>query len=108
MKSRDERLSFATSVLILVLVLALITQFTMGTYLGRFQPHSFLLYIPTDMPGDTSGWCRDHPWGVHFFGDFQSVYCKSITRAPYEGPFPGSYFPAAYLLMMPLDGFGEH
>lgn len=108
MKSRDERLSFATSVLILVLVLALITQFTMGTYLGRFQPHSFLLYIPTDMPGDTSGWCRDHHWGVHFFGDFQSVYCKSITRAPYEGPFPGSYFPAAYLLMMPLEVFGEH
>lgn len=107
-KSRDSRVSFAISILFVFLVLALIVQLAMGTYLGRFQPHSFLLYVPTDMPGDIIGLCRDHHWGNHFFGDFQSVYCKSLSRAPYEGASPGSYFPAAYLLMRPLEVFGDH
>lgn len=105
---KEIKISNVLTALTISLLVALISQIVIGGYLGRSHVQSFLLYLPTDMPGDVGGWCRDHHWGVHFFGDFQSVYCKLIERNPYEGLSPAAYLPATYLILTPLKFFGRH
>jgi hypothetical protein len=60
--------------------------------------------IPTFLPSDKSFDifqldCVKSVIGEHYFGDFQSEYCRMRGATPYSSEAPSSYLPGFYVLL---------
>ena len=87
--------------LIAVLVLStiiLVVQTLSNTYLGSKEstfPFLFSGGAPSDIgPLD----CLRLIWGGHYFGDFQSEFCRMRQVTPYPIDRPSSYLPGFYVV----------
>jgi len=89
--------------LIAVLVLSalvLVVHTALNTYFGAQE--SVFPYLTVEGPTGPSDIgpldCLSKMWGGHFFGDFQSEYCRMRQVTPYPIDRPSSYLPGFYVV----------
>ena len=89
--------------LIAVLVLSalvLVVHTALNTYFGSQE--SVFPYLTVEGPTGPSDIgpldCLSKMWGGHFFGDFQSEYCRMRQVTPYPIDRPSSYLPGFYVV----------
>ena len=62
--------------------------------------------IPSDGPEDIfQPGCRAPIIGFHYFGDFQSEYCRMRGTTPYSSDAPSLYLPGFYVLLSSISLF---
>ena len=87
---------YMLTVLLGVLAIAII-----DTLLNRYYGADGAIptLLPSDKPGDIfqSG-CSKRVIGEHYFGDFQSEYCRQQRATPYPSDAPSLYLPGFYVL----------
>ena len=89
--------------LVAVLVLSalvLLAHTALNTYFGSQESAFPYLTIegPTG-PNDIGPLdCLNKMWGGHYFGDFQSEYCRMWQVTPYPIDRPSSYLPGFYVV----------
>ena len=89
--------------LIAVLVLSalvLITHTALNTYFGSQESaFPYLTVEGSTGPNDIGPLdCLSKMWGGHYFGDFQSEYCRMRQVTPYPIDRPSSYLPGFYVV----------
>ena len=63
-------------------------------------------YVPFDKPMDIRQiGCSKPIIGGHYFGDFQSEYCRMRGVTPYSSDVPSSYSPGFYVLLSSISIF---
>lgn len=55
-----------------------------------------------DPPGNIQSECVIKPLGMHYFGDFGSIYCHSQLGSPYLSQVDTNYFPFSYVVLRPV------
>ena len=88
---------YLSSVLFGILTLAIL-----DTILNRYYGvnASSQTLIPSDVPMDIfQPGCRAPIIGAHYFGDFQSEYCRMRGSTPYSSNAPSLYIPGFYVLL---------
>ena len=96
------------SVYLLTVLLGILTLAVFDTILNRYYGvnASSSTLIPSDGPGDIfQPGCRAPIIGAHYFGDFQSEYCRMRGSTPYASNAPSLYIPGFYVLLSMFSFF---
>ena len=96
------------SVYLLTILFGILTLAIFDTILNRYYGAngSISTWRPFDKPWDIflSG-CRKPVIGSHYFGDFQSEYCRMRGSTPYSSNAPSLYLPGFYVLFSFISFF---
>ena len=90
------------SVYLLTVLFGILTLAILDTILNRYYGvnASSQTLIPSDVPMDIfQPGCRAPIIGAHYFGDFQSEYCRMRGSTPYSSNAPSLYIPGFYVLL---------
>jgi len=96
------------SVYLLTVLLGILTLAVFDTILNRYYGvnASSSTLIPSDGPVDIfQPGCRAPIIGAHYFGDFQSEYCRMRGSTPYSSNAPSLYLPGFYVLLSMISFF---
>lgn len=91
----------AFAVYLLTVLLGILTLAIIDTLLNRYYgaDGSIPTFMPNDKPGDIfQSVCSKPVIGSHYFGDFQSEYCRQQGATPYPSDAPSLYLPGFYVL----------
>jgi len=90
------------TVYLLIVLLGILILGILDTVLNRYYGvnGSVTTFLVSDKAGDIfqSG-CSKPVIGVHYFGDFQSEYCRMNRSTPYPSNAPSLYLPGFYVLL---------
>jgi hypothetical protein len=107
-RSRKIFGSSTFAVYLLTILFGILTIAILDTILNRYYgvDASSATLIPSDGPMDIyqSG-CRRPIIGEHYFGDFQSEYCRMHGVTPYPSNAPSLYLPGFYVLLSMISFF---
>jgi hypothetical protein len=80
--------------------LVLVVHTATNTYFGAQESNfPYLTAEGSSGPNDIGPLnCKDQIWGGHYFGDFQSEYCRMRQTTPYPVDRPSSYLPGFYVV----------
>jgi hypothetical protein len=80
--------------------LVLVIHTAVGTYFGSQESvFPYLTVEGSTGPNDIGPLdCLSKMWGGHYFGDFQSEYCRMRQVTPYPIDRPSSYLPGFYVV----------
>ena len=96
------------SVYLLTILFGILTLAIFDTILNRYYGAngSISTWRPFDKPGDIflSG-CSKPVIGSHYFGDFQSEYCRMRGSTPYPSHSPAMYAPGFFVLSFIISFF---
>jgi hypothetical protein len=90
------------SVYLLTTLLGILTLAVLDTILNRYYEFnaSVITIFPVDKPGDIfQPGCLKPVIGSHYFGDFQSEYCRMRGATPFSSNAASSYLPGFYVLL---------
>jgi len=96
------------SVYLLTVLFGILTIAILDTILNRYYGvnASSSTLIPSDGPVDIfQPGCRAPIIGGHYFGDFQSEYCRMCGSTPYSSNAPSLYLPGFYVLLSMISFF---
>ena len=96
------------TVYLLTVLFGILTIAILDTILNRYYGvnASSSTLIPSDVPGDIfQPGCRAQIIGGHYFGDFQSEYCRMRGSTPYSSNAPSLYLPGFYVLFSFISFF---
>ena len=88
---------YLSTVLLGILLLAVL-----DTILNRYYglDASIQTIVTDDKPGDIQqAGCLKSVIGFHYFGDFQSEYCRMLGATPFASDVASSYLPGFYVLL---------
>ncbi len=95
-------------VYMLTVLLGILAIAIIDTLLNRYYgaDGSLPTFMSSDKPGDIfqSG-CSKPLIGEHYFGDFQSEYCRQLRATPYPRNAPSLYLPGFYVLSSFIAAF---
>ena len=90
------------SVYLLTTLLGILTLAVLDTILNRYYEFnaSVITIFPVDIPADIfQQGCLKPVIGSHYFGDFQSEYCRMRGATPFSSNAASSYLPGFYVLL---------
>ena len=96
------------SVYLLTVLFGILTLAVFDTILNRYYGvnASSSTLIPSDVPADIfQPGCSAPIIGGHYFGDFQSEYCRMRGSTPYSNNAPSLYIPGFYVLLSFISFF---
>jgi len=96
------------TVYLLTILFGILTIAILDTILNRYYGvnASSSTLIPSDIPMDIfQPGCRAPIIGEHYFGDFQSEYCRMRGSTPYSSNAPSLYLPGFYVLLSMFSFF---
>lgn len=105
LRATGEKIVFPRTYKYLIAVLALsalvlVVHTALNTYFGYQESvFPYLTAEGTTGPSDIGPLdCLSKIWGGHYFGDFQSEYCRMRQVTPYPIDRPSSYLPGFYVV----------
>ena len=96
------------SAYLLTVLFGILTLAVFDTILNRYYGvnASSSTLIPSDIPMDIfQPGCKAPIIGEHYFGDFQSEYCRMRGSTPYPSSAPSLYLPGFYVLLSMISFF---
>ena len=96
------------TVYLLTILFGILTIAILDTILNRYYGvnASSSTLIPSDVPADIfQPGCSAPIIGGHYFGDFQSEYCRMRGSTPYSSNAPSLYIPGFYVLLSFISFF---
>jgi hypothetical protein len=90
------------AVYFLTVLFGILTLAILDTLLNRYYGvnGSIPTFLPSDKPSDIfQPGCVKSVIGEHYFGDFQSEYCRMRGATPYSSEAPSLYLPGFYVLL---------
>ena len=90
------------TIYLLTILLGILTLAIFDTLLNRYYGAygSIPTFLPADKPADIfQPGCIKSVIGEHYFGDFQSEYCRMRGASPYSSEAPSLYLPGFYVLL---------